>query len=156
MGIFSRRKSYPSSNDMLLERLLALEQTRLEHQTSLQAKRDELEIRRLEIEMSNLDKRTNAQIELDKAREEIRKQRAERGRRGAARRWNRGQSVPSPGCPLCADPAYRPVTVEMVLAHRNHEAAAPSAAQPPPAGPLPTLQGGKVGAVEMFDPEKVN
>jgi hypothetical protein len=122
MSIFRRGESTPSANDKLLDSLLKLEQSRLEHSSQVQAKHDELELRKLEIELQNLDHQTKARIELDKARQELRFQRQERAKKAVSKRWANARGD-EPACELCRDPSTRNVTVEMINAHRSHEGA---------------------------------
>lgn len=108
----------------LLVKLLELEERRLDHRSELEAKRDELEVRKLEIELGAVKQRTEAQIELEKARAELRERRREIGRRAAKKRWERERGgmvdADAPTCPLCANPAYPRPTVEMIRAHDLH------------------------------------
>ena len=134
MSIFSRSPSQPSASDLLLDRLLQLESTRLDHATTLQAKRDELEIRRLEIELASLDATTKAKIEMQRAQQELRLQRQERGRRGAQKRWQQNHPPGDVRCPLCLDPSFRGVTVDLIRAHRQHEPGGQGEAPPGTSG----------------------
>jgi len=112
----------PTAEQQLLAQFLTLEQSRLDKRAILDEKREELELRKLELEMVHLEARTKSQIELEKARQELREKKREAGRIGIAKR--RAMARPNAqGCPLCADPNRRDVTIPMIEAHRQHEAA---------------------------------
>jgi hypothetical protein len=128
------RKKNPERE--LLSRFLDLERIKLDHHADLQAKRDEIELRKLEIEMNHLEARTKADIELQKARQELREKRRAIGRASARKRWDREKGINPQGdagdCPLCVNPFYRGpgLTIALIRAHDAHIAsreAAPAA-----------------------------
>jgi hypothetical protein len=112
----------------LLSRFLDLERIKLDHHADLQAKRDEIELRKLEIEMNHLEARTKADIDLQKAREELREKRREIGRRSARKRWDRAKGINQQGeasdCLLCVNPFYKGpgLTIALIRAHDTHVA----------------------------------
>jgi hypothetical protein len=130
------RKKNPERE--LLSRFLDLETVKLGHHADLQAKRDEIELRKLEIEMNHLEARTKADIELQKARQELREKRRAIGRASARKRWDREKGInqqgDSPDCPLCVNPFYRgsAFTVALIRAHDAHIAAREAGPQPAP------------------------
>jgi hypothetical protein len=94
-------------------------------------------LRKLEIEMNHLEARTKADIELQKARQELREKRREIGRRSARKRWDREKGInqqgDAPDCPLCVNPFYRgpALTVQLIREHDGHVASREATPQPP-------------------------
>lgn len=124
-----------SQQRTLLEQLLRLEERRLEHRSALESKRDELEIRKLEIELAHIEARTKAQIEVDKAKAELREKRRAISRRAALKRWGKLPEEQGASCPLCINPMFSKPTVEMIRAHQLHEGVAQASESIPEPSP---------------------
>lgn len=117
----------------LLSSLLEIERARMDARVRIETMRDEIELKKAELELSHIEQRTHAEIELQEAKEKLRKDRRESSRKArerlAERRAAMGPTalgfLPNGNCRVClngSDPSLS--AGEIQWHHAGHPAQA--------------------------------
>lgn len=119
------RKRGPSATDQLLQRFLALEESRLAHAATMEDRRQQLELQRLKIEVENAETLQKVKAQEAKDREELRQTRAKataiareaKAAKRVATQSGAGAAQTPDGCRVCANPSDPTLTTHDVNFH---------------------------------------
>jgi hypothetical protein len=133
MGWFTKRER---ESDRLLRAFLATDTKRIEAAATLDAKKQEIELRRLELEMEHIEALGEERRKDGREKEENRRARQEAAKNAREKRKANVAGAQQPeahagGCRVCKDPSSPYLSAEEIWWHGNGHQGAPGPVQWP-------------------------